>query len=481
MFFSLGIQTQIYVILFLVAVLPVFTGFKPFTYYISRGKYPEAVVASDKFIKVNNGMSLIWGALFLLAAVISHVMEGNVWGYVLPVSIFALLGGFVNRKMPEYLSSRIKSKPIQFTNVKDMMTALPFGIKSWKLEGKSFSISYRFTGDEPADYLLSVKDCLCTVEEIKEDADLVITCESGLWLDIAMGRASSAEAFLDGKIQAEGDISLIAEMEEMLEKEEKTAKLYSPDYAFKHSPEQYTSKITVIDGSPRGDAHSKTRFMAQAFVRGAESAGAQTEYITLRNREITPCCGCYTCWTKTPGVCVYKDDVPDILESIKNADMVVFASPLYYFSVTGTMKNFMDRMLPLVEPFMEKDGKGHVTHPKAYDRKQFFVVVSASGFPEIRGNFDGLLSLFRSLDRHSEGYGLMGELLLPSAEVFFQPIYARKKAEIEHLCEKMGSDAVSLGKIAVYDMSLLAKPIMNKDKFLEQANAFWKMQRGGKD
>lgn len=474
MFFSLGISVQIYSILFLVAVLPVFTGFKPFTYYISKRQYPEAIAASDKFIKVNNAMSLIWGALFLLAAVLAHVTDGSVWTYVLPVAVFVVLGGLINRKMPDYISSRIESKPMSFTSLKEMMTALPYGIRREKAADKEFSIAYEFTGDEPSNYLLTVKDGECVITETQSDADLKITCDGGLWLDIAMGRASSAEAFLGGKIIAEGDISLIGEMEDMLCREEKGVKPYSPDYAYKHAYEGYIKKITVIDGSPRGDDRSKTRMLAQAFIRGAESAGAQTEYITLRNLDIKPCCGCYTCWTKTHGVCIFNDDMPKILESIRDAELIVFASPLYYFSVTGIMKNFMDRMLPLMEPYMVKDGRGRVTHPKRFDKKQYFAVISASGFTDIKGNFDGLLALFRCLDKHSGDFGLMGELLLPAAEILSQPIYSRKRAETEHLCEKMGSDAVSLGKISVFDMSQLAKPIINKDKYMEQANAYWR-------
>ncbi len=99
--------------------------------------------------------------------------------------------------------------------------------------------------------------------------------------------------------------------------------------------------------------------MVVKFVEGAKSAGANVEESKLSRMQIAQCDGCYMCWTKTPRECVHKDSMTELREKYRSTDLVVFASPLYIFNVTGTMKTFMDRLLPVLQPYMlldESDG-----------------------------------------------------------------------------------------------------------------------------
>ncbi|MBA4380669.1 MAG: flavodoxin family protein, partial [Anaerolinea sp.] len=69
-------------------------------------------------------------------------------------------------------------------------------------------------------------------------------------------------------------------------------------------------KIVAFNGSPRGRKSNTDRILLP-FLEGAREAGAETEVIYLQGKKINHCLGCYTCWTKTPGVCVHKkDDMP---------------------------------------------------------------------------------------------------------------------------------------------------------------------------
>jgi multimeric flavodoxin WrbA len=110
-------------------------------------------------------------------------------------------------------------------------------------------------------------------------------------------------------------------------------------------------KVLAINGSPRG-AKGNTEQILQPFLEGAREAGAETEVIYLKDKKINHCRGCFTCWTKTPGVCVHKDDVPGILETLREAEVVVYATPLYVFTVSGLMKDFMDRVIPMAQPYI---------------------------------------------------------------------------------------------------------------------------------
>lgn len=99
-------------------------------------------------------------------------------------------------------------------------------------------------------------------------------------------------------------------------------------------------KVTVISTSLRPGSNSEA--LAEQFAEGAKAAGHQVELITLRNKHIRFCIGCLSC--QTTGACVFKDDVPAIMESVINADVVCWATPIYYYEMSGQMKTLIDRM-----------------------------------------------------------------------------------------------------------------------------------------
>ncbi|MGN1377043.1 MAG: flavodoxin family protein [Dorea sp.] len=99
-------------------------------------------------------------------------------------------------------------------------------------------------------------------------------------------------------------------------------------------------KILVLCGSP----HKKgtTDALAEAFCKGAFSAGHDVKKVWLQGKKIMPCLGCMYC-QKNEGVCVQKDDVREILDDVIEADVIVFVSPLYYFAMTAQLKMVIDR------------------------------------------------------------------------------------------------------------------------------------------
>ena len=99
-------------------------------------------------------------------------------------------------------------------------------------------------------------------------------------------------------------------------------------------------KVIVISTSLRPGANSHA--MAEQFARGAEAAGHQVEFVSLRGKEIKYCIGCLSC--QKTGACVIMDDVPAIMESVLNADVVCWATPIYYYEMSGQMKTLIDRM-----------------------------------------------------------------------------------------------------------------------------------------
>ena len=99
-------------------------------------------------------------------------------------------------------------------------------------------------------------------------------------------------------------------------------------------------KVVVISTSLRHGSNSQV--LAEQFAKGAEAAGHQVELISLRGKEIRFCVGCLAC--QQTGACVFKDDVPAIMESVLNADVVCWATPIYYYEMSGQTKTLIDRM-----------------------------------------------------------------------------------------------------------------------------------------
>ena len=103
------------------------------------------------------------------------------------------------------------------------------------------------------------------------------------------------------------------------------------------------SNVLVISTSLR--VKSNSDILAEHLIAGAKDAGHEVEYISLKGKEIKFCIGCLAC-QKTQK-CVQKDDVTEIAEKVKNADTLVFVTPIYYYEMSGQMKTLLDRLNPL--------------------------------------------------------------------------------------------------------------------------------------
>ena len=98
-------------------------------------------------------------------------------------------------------------------------------------------------------------------------------------------------------------------------------------------------KIVVLEGSP--NRNGSTHILADCFRQGAEEAGHTVELINVAHANIRPCTGCIHCGYEGP--CVQKDDVEGIRRKILEADMLVFATPLYYYGMSAQLKIMVDR------------------------------------------------------------------------------------------------------------------------------------------
>ncbi len=107
-------------------------------------------------------------------------------------------------------------------------------------------------------------------------------------------------------------------------------------------------KILVLTGSPRAKGNSAA--MADAFIEGAKSAGHEVVRFDVAKMNINGCLGCEYCHTKGEGKCVQKDDMVQIYEHLADCDMIVFASAVYYWTLTAQLQAALHRFYAIGYP-----------------------------------------------------------------------------------------------------------------------------------
>ena len=102
-------------------------------------------------------------------------------------------------------------------------------------------------------------------------------------------------------------------------------------------------KVLIVSASPRKNSNSEA--LALSFAEGARAAGHEVEFVSLRGKTVSFCRGCFVCQEKLR--CVIRDDADEICQKALNADVLVFATPIYYYEMSGQLKTLLDRLNPL--------------------------------------------------------------------------------------------------------------------------------------
>ncbi len=110
-------------------------------------------------------------------------------------------------------------------------------------------------------------------------------------------------------------------------------------------------KVLIISASPRLAGNSD--LLCDQFAKGASEAGHQVEKIRLSERNIQYCLGCGVC--NETHRCIQTDDMAELLEKMIRADVIVLATPVYFYSMNGQLKTFIDRLVPRYTEISNKD------------------------------------------------------------------------------------------------------------------------------
>ena len=228
-------------------------------------------------------------------------------------------------------------------------------------------------------------------------------------------------------------------------------------------------KVLALNSSPRGEGQSKTELLLNHLVQGMGEAGAEVEVVELRKKTIRYCAGCFTCWTKTPGLCIHQDDMSrELFPKWLASDLVVYASPLYHFTINAAMKAFIERTLPVVQPFFEQHS-GKIYHPLRHNPPKA-VFLSVAGFPE-SSVFDQLSSWVRFI--YGSRGNLVAEIYRPAAESL--PHLGEKARPIFEAIQQAGREIVRDLIVSPETMAQINQEIIeDKEAFATMGNLFWR-------
>lgn len=230
-------------------------------------------------------------------------------------------------------------------------------------------------------------------------------------------------------------------------------------------------KILAINGSPRGKSGA-TWWVLEKFLKGIEDAGEKPEVIELAGKKIHHCTGEWHCWFKTPGKCIHRDDMEELLPLLESADRIVFATPVYVDGMSGLLKNFIDRTIPSADPHFEirEDHCRHIFRQE--EAKRCVALVSVCGFPEL-DNFDPLVEHVKAICRNFNA-AYAGAVLRPAAPMLpeiptIHPLYFKMRA-LSKAIEKAGFEFAREGKISDATAKETSADIISREQYFKIVN-----------
>lgn len=233
--------------------------------------------------------------------------------------------------------------------------------------------------------------------------------------------------------------------------------------------------LLLINGSPKRERSNSLR-LAEAFISGmqqgkADGENMEVERLDAGRLDIKPCLGCFSCWNRTPGKCCIQDDMPTVMEKMLRADVIIWSFPLYYFSVPGSLKNLIDRQLPMVLPFMTDAKSGG--HPTRYDMSaKRHVVISTCGFYTAKGNYEGVTAMFD----HMCGVGKYTTIFCGQGELFRVPELRKRTDEYLDYVRQAGEE-YGKGGIREETKNKLSQLLYPRETFEKMADASWGINR----
>ncbi len=230
-------------------------------------------------------------------------------------------------------------------------------------------------------------------------------------------------------------------------------------------------KILSVNGSPHKD-RGNTYIIVKAFLEGARMEGAEViDEIFLQDKKIGYCLGCYTCWSKTPGRCIQKDDMEEIIEKVLSSDLLLLSTPVYIDGVTAQTKTFLDRLIPVLQAYFTTVD-GHCRHRLSVKKMPALFLISSCGFSEM----DNFSAMVESVKKACKNLYMeyKGQLLRPAAHLMrLKEKYEAEVKVILDAAKEAGRQLIKYGRVSKEIEEKVSIPFCEKEDFIKETNRLW--------
>ena len=235
-------------------------------------------------------------------------------------------------------------------------------------------------------------------------------------------------------------------------------------------------KAVAINGSPRMEK-GYTAMILNPFLEGMMDAGSETELFYVKRLAIKPCTGEMHCWHEKLGECYIKDDMQQIYPKLKEADILILATPVY-IPLPGEMQNVINRLCPLIEPVLEiREGRTRARSHKDFNISKI-VLVSTGGWWE-KENFGTVVRIVEDFTE-TMSIKFAGSVLRPHA--FLMKDKGKLTGEGEAVLKavkKAGYELAGDGMMSKETLEAVSRPLVSEEKLRQRHNTAYRKVLSG--
>ncbi len=228
------------------------------------------------------------------------------------------------------------------------------------------------------------------------------------------------------------------------------------------------SKVLVINGSPRME-NGNTAMMQEPFINGMREAGARVKVLYASKMQIEPCsCGSMYCWYTAPGTCCLDDNMQMYYKDLKDADILVIATPVYA-PLPGALQDLFNRLMPLTDPVLEfKNGRTRARMRSDVALKKV-VLLATTGWWE-KANAGIVERIIKEMCQNS-GLEYAGALVRPHVDVMKVggKLNLRAKKVLKAAFEA-GVELIAEGRIEKETFKAFSRPLIRREAFITMMN-----------
>jgi multimeric flavodoxin WrbA len=227
-------------------------------------------------------------------------------------------------------------------------------------------------------------------------------------------------------------------------------------------------KAIAINGSPRKEK-GNTATVLSSFIDGLTECGVDTEIFYASKLKLQPCaCGGMQCWYESPGECCIRDDMQLLYPKLKAAEILIIATPVY-IPLPGDMQNVINRLCPLVEPYLEyRVGRTRGRFRQDVNIRKI-ILVSTGGWWE-KENMSSVVRIIEELaENASVEFG--GAILRPHAFLMKKDGKITKEGEeILGAVSRAGKEIIQEGKMSQETLDIVSRPLITEEELRQRYN-----------